>query len=89
MSKGPDPAMVADWFTWGGVLFVAVCVGVVWVVVFLLTPKRRVPVLAPAPAHPCALHGHTYRAQPVVWRCVHCSDERVPTDSAYSTKEGL
>ena len=78
MSAGPDPAMINDWFTWGGVLFVAVCVLVVWGFVLLLTPKRRVPVLAPVRVSPCVARGHSYVTQPVRWRCVHCGDERTP-----------
>ena len=76
MSKGPDPAMVSDWFTWGAVLLVVGC-AVVWVVVGFLTPHRQLaPVTAPVPVSPCALRGHSYVAQPVMWRCAHCGDER-------------
>ena len=77
MSNGPDPGMVSDWFTWGGVLFVAACVVLVWVTVYILTPK---PAPAPVsfPVSPCAPHGHRYVAQPVTWRCATCGDERTP-----------
>jgi len=78
MSEGPDPAMVADWFTWGGVLFVAAIVVLVWVTVYILTPKRPpAPVAVSFPVSPCAPHGHRYVAQPVTWRCATCGDERV------------
>lgn len=76
MSNGPDPALLNDWFTWGGVLFVAACVAVVWVTAYILTPKPA-PVTVPVPVSPCAPHGHSYVAQPVTWRCAHCGDERV------------
>jgi len=29
------------------------------------------------PVSPCVNSGHAYRAQPSVWRCVNCGDERV------------
>ena len=74
MSNGPDPALLNDWFTWGGVLLVVGC-AVVWVVVGFLTPKRQ-PAPVVVPVSPCALHGHSYVAQPVTWRCCHCGDER-------------
>jgi hypothetical protein len=76
MSNGPDPAMVSDWFTWGGVLFMVACVVLVWLTWFILTPQPD-PVPVSYPVSPCAPHGHQYRAQPVTWRCAHCGDERV------------
>ena len=81
MSNGPDPAMVSDWFTWGGVLFVAAAIAVVWVTVYILTPKPA-PVPVSFPVSPCAPHGHRYVAQPVTWRCATCGDERTP-EGAY------
>ena len=54
---------------------------IVWVVAFVAwlatdpgmdANERALPV----EAHPCALRGHSYRAQPVVWRCPNCGDER-------------
>ena len=80
MSNGPDPAMVSDWFTWGGVL-VVVLVVLVWVTVYILTPKPA-PVTVPVPVSPCAPHGHRYVAQPVTWRCATCGDTRAP-EGAY------
>lgn len=77
MSNGPDPALVSDWFTWGGVLFVVGCAALfVWVTAFILTPKRAPFVAVSYPVSPCAPHGHSYVAQPVTYRCPHCGDER-------------
>jgi len=81
MSDGPDPALLNDWFTWAGVLFVAACVAAVWVTAYILTPKPD-PVPVVVPVSPCAPHGHRYVAQPVTWRCAHCGDERTP-EGAY------
>ena len=53
-----------------------------WVVAFVawfLTAPTRVGAdePAPVPVSPCVNTGHAYRAQPTVWRCVNCSDERI------------
>ena len=89
MSNGPDPALVYDWFTWWGVLFVAACVAAVWVTAYILTPKTEPKHVVGwgveyenVPVSPCAPHGHRYVAQPVTWRCSHCGDERTP-EGAY------
>jgi hypothetical protein len=79
VSNGPDPALLNDWFTWGGVLFVVALVILVWITVYMLTPKPA-PVAVSYPVSPCAPHGHAYVSQPVVWRCAHCADERVADD---------
>ena len=55
---------------------------VVGFVVWLLTApqqdpwERRVRV----PVSPCVNSGHAYRAQPKVYRCVNCGDERTSED---------
>ena len=87
MSTGPAPTMLTDWFTWGGVLFVAVfvaaCVFFGWLTAYILTPKRPTKHVVgwgieyEYPVSPCATRGHYYVSQPVVWRCQHCGDTRV------------
>ena len=56
-----------------------------WVVAFVVWLLTDAHVDAdelalPDVVHPCALRGHSYRAQPVVWRCPTCGDERCATD---------
>ena len=36
---------------------------------------EQVAAVVPKP-HPCAHNGHYYRAQPIVWRCAVCNDQR-------------
>ena len=56
-----------------------------WMVAFVVWLAAVPHVDADEPAlpdvvHPCALRGHSYRAQPVVWRCPTCGDVRCATD---------
>jgi hypothetical protein len=76
--------LVTDWFTTPFVLGVVWLVAVVWVTLVMLLPRERITSRADEPASvpvsPCVNSGHAYRAQPTVWRCVHCGDERVTED---------
>ena len=80
MSDGPAPGLVTDWLTPGAFL------GVFWLLCLLALTfyildyqefDKGADEPARMPVSPCVNNGHAYRAQPAVWRCVHCGDERV------------
>jgi hypothetical protein len=85
-TAGPAPGLVLDWVTpdafWGFLFCVALAGMAWWLVRVSAYPLQDVAPAPVVPAHPCAPHGHQYRAQPVTWRCVHCGDERT-TDGVY------
>jgi hypothetical protein len=81
-SVGPAPGLVLDWITpdvFWGFLFLVALIGMAWWLLWVSVYPLPDPSPAPVAAvHPCAPHGHQYRAQPVTWRCATCGDERTP-----------
>ena len=83
MSDGPAPGLVFDWITPEAFLIFLCVASAAWLAWFAVqcfggNPDADEP--APVPVSPCVNSGHAYRAQPTVWRCCNCGDERVTED---------
>jgi hypothetical protein len=83
MSDGPAPGLVADWLTPGaflGVFWLLCLLALTFYILDFQECDRCADEPAPIPVSPCVNSGHAYRAQPKVYRCVNCGDERVTED---------
>jgi len=61
----------------GSILVFLVLLAWLTVLILRFLPEDEPSFTVSYPVSPCAPHGHSYAAQPVTWRCVHCGDERV------------